>query len=143
MALMRALLPPMADPPDKEAIAFGDRALRYEELAAAAAAVAEAVAGAGRVAVFAEPRLETCLAAVGALAAGVPFTPVNPKAGERELEHIASDSAPDLVLAAPGAELPPALAEAGRIALVPTALDDVSALDRENGDDEAPAVVVY
>src|SRR3954465_15686826 len=114
MALMSALLAPMAGPPDKEAIAFGDRALRYEELAAAAAAVAEAVPGAGRVAVFAEPRLETGVAAVGALAAGVLFPPVNPKAGERELEHIASDSAPELVLAAPGAELPPALGDRRR-----------------------------
>jgi malonyl-CoA/methylmalonyl-CoA synthetase len=143
MAAMSALLPPLADPPDKEAIAFGDRALRYEELAGAAAAVAAAVGGAGRVAVFAEPRLETCVAAVGTLAAGVPFTPVNPKAGERELEHIASDSAPDLVLAAPGAELPPALAELERVDVDPRAHGDVSALEREPADGEAPAVIVY
>src|SRR4051812_39730496 len=140
---MSALLPPLADPPDKEAIDFGDRALRYEELAGAAAAVAKAVGGARRVAVFAEPRLETCVAAVGALAAGVPFTPVNPKAGERELEHIASDSAPDLVLAAPGAELPPALATLDRVDVDPSAGGDAAALDREPDDDEAPAVVVY
>src|SRR3954453_21121912 len=143
MALMRALLPPMADPPDKEAIAFGDRALRYEELAAAAAAVAEAVAGAGRVAVFAEPRLETCLAAVGALAAGVPFTPVNPKAGERELEHIASDSDPEVVLTAAGVELPAPLAGRPRVDVAVAARGDASALSREPDDDEAPAVVVY
>ena len=29
---------------------------------------------------------------VGALAAGVPIVPINPKSGERELEHILSDS---------------------------------------------------
>src|SRR3954454_23802623 len=140
---MSALLPPLADPPDKEAIGFGDRALRYEELAGAAAAVAKAVGGARRVAVFAEPRLETCVAAVGALVAGVPFTPVNPKAGERELEHIASDSAPDLVLAASGAELPPALAALDRVDVDPSARGDASALGPEPDDDEAPAVVVY
>ena len=56
---MSALLPPLADPPDREAIGFGDRALRYEELAGAAAAVATAVGGARRVAVFNGPHPET------------------------------------------------------------------------------------
>ncbi len=46
----------------------------------------------------ATPTLETVVAVVGALAAGVPIVPINPKAGERELEHILSDSAPDLML---------------------------------------------
>src|SRR5919112_6513445 len=106
MSRMSDLLPPLAAPGDKEAIRFGERALTYEALAGATAAVAAAVAGRERVAVFAESRLETCVAAVGALRAGVPFTPVNPKAGERELEHIVSDSAPALVLTAEGVELP-------------------------------------
>src|SRR3954462_6318519 len=112
---MSALLPPLAEPPDKEAIGFGDSALRYEDLAGAAAAVAEAGGGGRGGAVFAEPRLETCVAAVGALMAGVPFTPVNPKAGERELEHIASDSTPALVLTAAGVELPGALGAVERL----------------------------
>ena len=112
---MSDLLPPLDDPGAKEAIRVGERALTYADLAGAAAAVAETVAGAARVAVFAEPRLETCVAAVGALAAGVPFTPVNPKAGERELEHILSDSAPELVLTAAGVELPAAFSEIARV----------------------------
>src|SRR5215216_3145377 len=112
---MSALLPPLADPSAKEAIRFGERALTYDALAGAAAAVAGEVAGAERVAVFAESRLETCVAAVGALLAGVPFTPVNPKAGERELEHIVSDSAPALVLTASGVELPGALGGVERV----------------------------
>src|SRR4051794_14453060 len=133
---MSALLPPLADPPDKEAIGFGDRALSYEELAGAAAAVADAVGGARRVAVFAEPRLETCVAAVGALAAGVPFTPVNPKAGERELEHIASDSAPDLVLTASGIELPGALAAVDRVDVDVDARGDGGFSSTDEADDE-------
>jgi malonyl-CoA/methylmalonyl-CoA synthetase len=40
---------------------------------------------------------------VAALLAGVPAVPLNPKSGESELGHIVSDSAPTLVLAAPGA----------------------------------------
>jgi malonyl-CoA/methylmalonyl-CoA synthetase len=142
MPAMSALLPPVADPSDKEAIRFGDRALTYAELAAAAAAVADAVAGKARVAVFAEARPETCVAAVGALLAGVPFTPVNPKAGERELEHIVSDSAPALVLTADGVDLPPALAALERLDVDVEARGDGGALPDEP-DDEGPAVVVY
>src|SRR4051812_17704066 len=141
-AAMSALVPPLADPSDKEAVRFGDRALTYAELAGAAAAVADAVAGKARVAVFAESSLETCVAAVGALLAGVPFTPVNPKAGERELEHISSDSAPALVLTAAGVELPPALADVERIDVDPAGRGDAAALPDEP-DDEAPAAVVY
>src|SRR4051812_42549679 len=140
---MSDLLPPLADPSDKEAIRFGEHALTYAQLAGAAAAVASAVAGRERVAVFAESRLETCVAAVGALAAGVPFTPVNPKAGERELEHIVSDSAPALVLTASGVELPGALGAVERVDVDVDARGDGGFSSSAAGDDEAPAVVVY
>src|SRR6185295_20171914 len=139
---MTALLPPLHDPTDKEAIRFGEHALTYAQLAGAAAAVAARVAGEPRVAVFAESRLDTCVGAVGALLAGVPFTPVNPKAGERELEHIVSDSAPTLVLTAAGVELPAALGDVTRVDVDPDARGDAAALPDEP-DDEAPAVVVY
>src|SRR4051794_5735867 len=82
----------------REAIRVGDDALSYEQLRAAAGAVAQQVAGARRVAVVAENSLATCVAVVGALGAGVPIVPINPKAGTREREHIMRDSAPDLVL---------------------------------------------
>jgi malonyl-CoA/methylmalonyl-CoA synthetase len=139
---MTALLPPLDDPTDKEAVRFGEHALTYAQLAGAAAAVAARVAGETRVAVFAESRLETCVGAVGALLAGVPFTPVNPKAGERELEHIVSDSAPALVLTAAGVELPGALGDITRVDVDPDARGDAAAVPDEP-DDEAPAVVVY
>lgn len=92
------LLTGLRDPDGREAVRVGDSALSYEQLAAAAGAVAARVAGASRVAVVAETRLETVVAVVGALAAGVPIVPINPKAGERELEHILGDSAPELTL---------------------------------------------
>ncbi|MEA2249710.1 MAG: malonyl-CoA/methylmalonyl-CoA synthetase [Solirubrobacteraceae bacterium] len=134
------LLPPLTEPTDKEAIRFGERALTYRELAGAAANVAEAVSGASRVAVFAENTLETCVAVVGSIIGGVTVIPVNPKAGERELEHIVGDSAPDIVLAAPGTDLPDALDPVRRLDI------DVGArggeLPGEPGG-EAPAVIVY
>src|SRR4051794_28346756 len=104
------LFPAPAASPGRAALRLGARALRHPELRGAALRVTEEVAGAERVAVWAEPRLETCLAVVGALLAGVPVVPVNPKSGERELDHVARDSAPDAVIAAAGAELPGPLA---------------------------------
>jgi malonyl-CoA/methylmalonyl-CoA synthetase len=135
-----ALLPPVAKPGDREALRFGDRALDYRELRDVTAHLAGRVDGAKRVAVWAVPALETCAAVIGALAAGVPVVPINPKAGERELGHMLRDSDPGLVLAPPDAELPPALAALRRV--------DVG-LERSNRPlpaepgPESPALVVY
>ncbi len=134
------LLEPLVEPGGREAIRVGEDALSYEDLHGVAGALAERIAGAERVAVFAVPGLETCAAVVGALAGGVPIVPVNPKAGERELAHIVSDSAPAAVLCARGAELPDALEAAGRLDV------DLSARGGDwpaEPDAEAPAIVVY
>jgi malonyl-CoA/methylmalonyl-CoA synthetase len=117
------LLRGLEEPDGREAVRVGDAALTYAELHAAAGAVAERIAGMTRVAVWAESRLQTVVAVVGALAAGVPIVPINPKVGEREREHILSDSAPDAML------------------------DDVDLAGRgewpDEPDAEAPAIVVY
>src|SRR5215207_3772620 len=90
----------------KTAVRFAEGAVSYRELMAVTAGLAAAIGGAGRVAVWATPRLSTCLAVVAALRAGVPAVPINPKAGERELAHILADCTPDAVLAGPDEELP-------------------------------------
>jgi len=100
------LFPALQAAAPRTALRFGDRSLSYGQLAAAAGRLGAELHGAGRVAVWATPTLETAVAVVGALLAGVPAVPVNPSSGERELGHIVSDSAPARVLAAPGAELP-------------------------------------
>ncbi|MDT7727477.1 MAG: malonyl-CoA/methylmalonyl-CoA synthetase [Actinomycetota bacterium] len=82
----------------RPALKFGEKTLTYQELGYAAAAVAERIAGKTRVAVWATPTIETCVAVVGGLLAGVAVIPINPKVGERELDHILSDSQPDVVL---------------------------------------------
>jgi malonyl-CoA/methylmalonyl-CoA synthetase len=115
----------MIEPSDRLAIRVGSRSLSYAELLGAAGAVASRVSGMSRVAVVATPTLETCVAVVGALLAGVPIVPINPKSGERELEHILSDSSPDVVFR-----------------------DDVDVSAREDfsfdePDAETPALVVY
>ncbi|MFE1460262.1 acyl-CoA synthetase [Streptomyces nigra] len=104
---MSSLFPALVDAPaGRAALRFGDRALTYGELGAAAGALAARIGGAGRVAVWATPALETAVAVVAALEAGAAAVPLNPKSGDRELGHILSDSAPSVVLAAPGDELP-------------------------------------
>src|ERR687896_221543 len=134
------LLPPLADPSDQEAIRFGSRPLTYQELAGVAGHLAGRIGSRPRVAVWATATLETCAAVVGALAAGVPVVPINPKAGERELAHIVHDSAPALLLTAPGIELPPQLAD---VPLLEVNLSARGGALPAEPSSEAPAVVVY
>ena len=134
------LLDPVAASGDEEALRFGDRALTYAQLRGAAGAVAAAVTGHERVAVWATNELETAIAVVGALLAGVPAVPVNPRSGPRELEHVLGDSAPGLLLHAPGAELPDVVTTPGH-AVDSGARDD--AFVAVDPGDEATALVVY
>jgi malonyl-CoA/methylmalonyl-CoA synthetase len=83
---------------DRPALRFGDVELTYRQLADAAGGVVSRIQGKARVAVWATPTPQTAVAVVGALVAGIPVIPINPKVGERELEHILSDSRPDLIL---------------------------------------------
>ncbi|WP_138905866.1 acyl-CoA synthetase [Streptomyces chryseus] len=106
---MSSLFPALAAGSNRQALRFGDRSLTHAELAAAAGVTAGRLRGAERVAVWATATLETAVGVVGALLAGVPAVPLNPRTGARELEHIVADSAPSRVLAAPGDRLPPVL----------------------------------
>ena len=96
--------------------------------------------GTARVAVWATPALETCAAVVGVLAAGAAVVPINPKSGERELAHIVGDAAPELVLSAPGTELPAAL---DAIERVPVDLGERGGDLPAEPPPESPALVVY
>jgi malonyl-CoA/methylmalonyl-CoA synthetase len=92
---------------DREpAISVAGQGLSYGELREAAAAVAANLTDAARVAVWAEPTLEFCVAAVAAVSAGVPLVPINPKLGRTELEHVLGDSRPDVLVGVPDASLP-------------------------------------
>ncbi|MCB5164853.1 acyl-CoA synthetase [Streptomyces bambusae] len=137
---MATLFPALETPSDRPALRFGDRVLSYRTLAGAAGALAGRLGGAGRVALWATPTLETAVGAVAALLAGVPVVPLNPRTGDRELAHILADSAPGLVLAAADAELPAALAGLPR-ADVPTEGD--APLPAVAAGDEDPAFVIY
>ncbi|WP_030606151.1 acyl-CoA synthetase [Streptomyces fulvoviolaceus] len=138
---MSSLFPALTGgPTGRTALRFGDRSLTYGELGAASGALAARIGGAGRVAVWATPALETAVAVLGAVEAGVAAVPLNPKSGEKELGHILSDSAPTVVLTAPGDELPSPLRHLERIDV------DVHATGQGPGvhtTDADPALVVY
>jgi malonyl-CoA/methylmalonyl-CoA synthetase len=138
------MFPELVRASDREAIGFGDRTLSYRQLASVTSGLAAELAGRARVAVWATSSPETCAAVVGALVAGVPVVPVNPKVGERELAHIVADSAPDLVLAAPGAVLPGALDALPRLDVELSTSDVSSGLSGvEEPPGEVPAFIVY
>jgi len=126
----------LADPSSQTALRFGDRTLTYAQLRDAAAAVADRVAERERVAVWAVNEPEVAVAVIGALLAGVPITPINPKAGSSELKHILDDSAPEIVLCAPNAK--PDVEN-----LVEVDLEARGGALPAEPDDEAPAIVVY
>ncbi|MFF6999211.1 acyl-CoA synthetase [Streptomyces sp. NPDC008313] len=150
--------PPAGDPAaHRPALRFGDRALTYAQLAAAAGALVPRIGGAGRVAVWATPSLETAVGVVAALLAGLPAVPLNPKSGAGELGHILADSAPSLVLAAPGDVLPAAVRELERVDVLTDATGGAApapgsaagtgtpsaAGPDADPDPSAPALVVY
>ncbi|UQA96869.1 acyl-CoA synthetase [Streptomyces halobius] len=142
---MNVLFPALWDASPAPALRFGDRALSYHQLAAVAGPLADRIGGHTRIAIWATPTLETSVGVVAALLAGVPAVPVNPKIGESELAHIVADSAPSLVLAEPGADLPAGLAALPRVdveAAEPPEESEPVALPYEPGD-EAPALIVY
>jgi malonyl-CoA/methylmalonyl-CoA synthetase len=137
----RPLFPPLADPPAGEALRIAGRSLSWSELRGAVSRVAADLAGAGRVAVWALPELETAVGAIGALCAGATLVPVNPKAGERELGHIVADSAPEAVLAGRADDLPGPLAALPWLRVDP-ALAGTGALPPEPQPDAA-GIVLY
>jgi fatty acid CoA ligase FadD36 len=98
------LLPSLAaTAPDlPAAVEVDGRTLSAAALAGAAGAVADQIAGAAAVAVHATPCLETVVAIVGALAAGVPIVPVAADAGVDERRHLLVDSGAELLLVPPG-----------------------------------------
>ncbi|MGX9890593.1 acyl-CoA synthetase [Streptomyces sp. NPDC002276] len=137
---MSTLFPALTNPGGHPALRFGDRSLTYAELGAAADALAVRCTGNDRVAVWATNSLETAVAVVAALRAGVAAVPLNPKSGDKELGHILADSAPALVLAAPGDELPSALRDLERVDVDVHAVGTVADVQVT---DEDPALVVY
>jgi fatty acid CoA ligase FadD36 len=96
-----ALLDRLTDPsaPDRpDAVVVAGRALSTGRLLGAAGALAATIAGAPVVAVDASPTLETVVAVLAGLYAGVAMVPVAPDAGPLERDHVLRDSGAALLL---------------------------------------------
>ena len=83
------------------AVSVAGDAISWSELAGRAAATAGRLDGLGAVAVEATPTLDTLIAVVSALAAGVPVVPVPADAGDVERAHLLRDSRAGAVLGDP------------------------------------------
>jgi malonyl-CoA/methylmalonyl-CoA synthetase len=146
MSLTSPLFPRLTQPDDGLAVRVGDRSLSYRQLAAAASVVAAQLTKGQRVALVAEPTLETAVGLAGALAAGASVIPLSAKAGLRELEHVLTDAEPTVILTAAGVMLPEALAGIARIDVLadrPSAATTTALRLPDMLDDEDIAVILY
>jgi malonyl-CoA/methylmalonyl-CoA synthetase len=138
------LFPALHAASPRTALRFGDRSLSYRRLAAAAGETATRLGDASRVLVWATPTLETGVAVVAALLAGIPVVPVNPRSGERELAHIVADSSPSVVLADADEQLPEALGGLARLDVVTDVEGDSTQwASAPDPDQESPGLIVY
>jgi malonyl-CoA/methylmalonyl-CoA synthetase len=139
--MREVLFPRLINPDDDEAIRVGEDALSFRQLARSAAAMSDQCRGARRVAVWAAPALESCVAVVGALATGAAVVPINPDLGSRELGHIVNDSQPERLLAWPAVDPPGQLSSIPRLD-VDLAVGDGEPLGDELAEDDV-AFVMY
>lgn len=125
MRLLTGLTDAEADLP--QCLSINGRALDREGLLAAAGTVAARIAGAPAAAVYASASLETAVAVLGGLLAGVPIVPIAPDSGVRELSHVLADSGAAVLLGGAGEaalhDADGAWAAAG-VPLVPVSADE-------------------
>jgi fatty acid CoA ligase FadD36 len=131
--LLRALSGEFGDAPD--AVRVGDRAMSLDQLSGAARGLAARIAGAGTVAVDADASIDTIVAVVAGLFAGVPVVPVPPDAGPVERDHILRDSGAALVVGEPDWDV--------ALDRVPLDLEARSARSLPEPDVGAPALILY
>ncbi len=136
------MLPLVNTPVERLALDFSGRTLTYRELAGAAFRLAGELPRTGRVAVWATPSLETCVAIVAAILAGAPAVPLNPRSGKRELEHIVDDSAPELLLVPDGVD-PPEILRGPPVRVVDASFTSEAPAQTQKIDDETTALIVY
>ncbi len=99
------LFPRLSEPDDAVALRVDDRSVTYRVLAGACAAHLErmtrlGVAPGDRVAIFTDPAIETVVTLIANAATGFVTVPIDPKLGQRELEHVARDADPVVAIAA-------------------------------------------
>ncbi|MDH6136423.1 fatty acid CoA ligase FadD36 [Kitasatospora sp. MAA4] len=134
MELLTALQGRFGDSAD--ALRIDGRTLSREQLLGAASVVAGRAAGASALAVVARPTLESVVAIVGGLLAGVPVVPLAPDAGPVERDHILRDSGADLLAGAPADAL-------GALAALPVDLAETTGVRHPEPSGDRAALVLY
>lgn len=109
-----------------DAIGIDGAGCSRADLLAAALSLAGRLGGARTAVVEATPTLDTVIAIVGALAAGVPIVPVAPDAGPLERDHVLRDSGADVVLGSPDWDV-----AVERVAVPAPGSDDACRLDAD------------
>jgi fatty acid CoA ligase FadD36 len=101
---MSVLLPALSGAfgDDADAVVVGDQRASREAVLSAATGVAQRIAGCEAVAVWATASMETVVAVVAGLVAGVPVVPVPPDSGPAEWGHVLRDSGASLLLVPAG-----------------------------------------
>jgi malonyl-CoA/methylmalonyl-CoA synthetase len=128
MAHVSTLFPRLSAPDDAVALRLDDRVVSYRTLAGACAAHLDRLTKLGvtpgeRVAVYTDASIETVVTLVANAATGFVTVPIDPKLGERELQHIARDADPSVAIAAdPGAV-------SGKLGAVTTLRAEIGAMD--------------
>jgi len=137
------LLPSLEAPTDRPALIADGVVLDHRGLAAASSGPAAAIRAGARVAIPADPVLETCVAVVAALRAGATMVPISPKASEAEVAHVVGDCRPDLVACTEAAELPASLGALSRLDIT---LEDGAAAPASafpEPDPATPGLILY
>ena len=138
-----SMFPALAEGGERVALRFGARTLTYGQLDDETWRVGISIQGHRRVAVIAEPRIETAIAVVGAMRVGATIVPINPRSGEAELAHVVADAEPEALLIAPGTPVSRAFA-GRRVITVGDRSKQMPLVGLGHGNvGEHPALIVY
>src|SRR5665213_3200597 len=91
---------------DRLAVTMPDGSLTYRQLRNAVSSLASELRSEQPLALWATPELATVVGLFAALVSGTTIVPLNPKSGERELEHVLRDAHLSTLIASSRAELP-------------------------------------
>jgi len=96
-----------------------DGKMTYRQLCQAVKSLLGDLRGEESLALWATPELATIVGLVAALASGISIIPLNPKSGDRELDHVLKDARVGALLAATDATLPAAMTSLRRYSIDP------------------------
>ncbi|HEY5267090.1 MAG TPA: AMP-binding protein [Acidimicrobiales bacterium] len=125
------------------AVSMPDGTLTYRQLRNAVSLLAGELRSEQPLALWATPELATVIGLCAALASGTSVVPLNPKSGEREVEHVLNDAGLSTLIASPHAALPPLLSSMRRIDVDVALADNQSAPWPDDVPARASTLIMY